>query len=174
MPIVDADVEDPGSSCTGPASAGQGNVSGDPDSLSLIDEVMKAFAAENTDPAATVARLKKEDADAKRTKKVLARQLKNAKRANCRLKEKAKLLSNDDLVHLLVARGKRASAEKAELTAQGGTVSAASTGSASSGHTTAATSPAAERAGPDDMDTAENDHTRRVMYSIRLRVTLHA
>ena len=137
MPIVDADVEDPGSSCTGPASAGQGNVSGDPDSLSLIDEVMKAFAAENTDPAATVARLKKEDADAKRTKKVLARQLKNANRANCRLKEKAKLLSNDDLVHLLVARGKRASAEKAELTAQGGTVSAASTGSASMGSTTA-------------------------------------
>ena len=85
---------------------------GEGDTASLIESVTKAFASEDADPTVTLARLKREDSDARVRKKCLARQLKNARRQNHRLKEKAKLLTNDDLVQLLVMRGKRGAFDK--------------------------------------------------------------
>jgi hypothetical protein len=85
---------------------------GQADSTSLIDSVMKAFASEDADPNVTLARLKREDSDARHHKRILARQLKNARRVNNRLKEKAKLLTNDDLVQLLLMRGKHGAPDK--------------------------------------------------------------
>ena len=117
--------------------------------------MMKAFAAETTDPVQTVARLKREDAEAKGKKKVLARQLKNARRMTARLKDKAKLLSNEDLVQLLVLRGKRACADKEEFDADQGAGVIASAGSRSSGSQAVDCDRSADVVEPGEMESAD-------------------
>ena len=155
MPVVDAVVDDPGNRTPRLAAASSSHVAGEGGAPSLIESVMKAFAAETTDPVQTVARLKREDAEAKGKKKVLARQLKNARRMTARLKDKAKLLSNEDLVQLLVLRGKRACADKDEIDADPGAGVIASAGSGSSGSQTVDRDRSADVVEPGEMESAD-------------------
>ena len=111
MPIIEAVGTTAHKRKTG-EKAGSAIGFGESDTASLIESVTKAFTSEDADPTVTLARLKREDHDARVRKKALARQLKNARRQNQRLKEKAKLLTNDDLVQLLVMRGKQGAFDK--------------------------------------------------------------
>ena len=56
-------------------------------------------------PTASLLALKKQATDMKTAKKVLGAQIRNAKRKNKRLKEKAKNLSTEDLMTLWMAKG---------------------------------------------------------------------
>jgi hypothetical protein len=56
-------------------------------------------------PTASLLALKKQAKDMKSAKKVLGAQIRNAKRKNKRLKEKAKNLSTEDLMTLWMAKG---------------------------------------------------------------------
>jgi hypothetical protein len=56
-------------------------------------------------PTESLLALKKQAADMKSAKKMLGSQIRNAKRKNKRLKEKAKNLSTDDLMTLWMAKG---------------------------------------------------------------------
>ena len=62
------------------------------------------------DPNSTVQGLKDAAAELRKRKKELTRQLRNATRQNKRLKEKAKLLSNADLLAVICMRQAKASA----------------------------------------------------------------
>ena len=72
---------------------------------------MDAINAEGHEtPMASLQKLKKQTEDLKIERKVIARNLKNAKRKSKRLKEKAKCLTTDDLMSLLAMKNSQAAA----------------------------------------------------------------
>jgi hypothetical protein len=113
MPIVDASAHEASPGPPGiPTIVERGIIHGqkpldfpaDAGAVDLAVSTAIAFTG-HVSPTESLLALKKQAAEMKSAKKVLGVQIRNAKRKNKRLKEKAKNLSTDDLMTLWMAKG---------------------------------------------------------------------
>jgi hypothetical protein len=113
MPIVDASAREASHGSSGiPTSVGGMSIDGQgpfahPADAGAVDRAVSTAIAYtgHVSPTESLLALKKEAADMKTAKKALGAQIRNAKRKNKRLKEKAKNLSTEDLMTLWMAKG---------------------------------------------------------------------
>ena len=109
MPAVDVAAKgSPKSGASAPAASAANRLAPSASSKRMIGEICTEMEIE--DPAIELNALKEEAAKLKKEKKALARVTRNAKRKNQRLKQKAKLLSTQDLLCVLRMRSQSGSA----------------------------------------------------------------
>jgi hypothetical protein len=109
MPIIDATTSTSPISSADTASSGACRAKCRPRvPREAIGQLMDSMDV--VDPNSTVQSLKHAAAELRKRKKELSRQLRNASRQNKRLKEKAKLLSNEDLLAVICMRHAKAGA----------------------------------------------------------------
>jgi hypothetical protein len=125
MPVVDASAGEAAPGPTGiPAIVERMSIDGqkphefpsDDGAIDLAVSTAIAYTG-HVSPTESLLALKKQSADMKSAKKLLGSQIRNAKRKNKRLKDKAKNLSTDDLMTLWMAKG-GGKQMKSEATAQ--------------------------------------------------------
>jgi len=85
-------------------SGGEESLPAEPVASPEMARVTQALATVNTGLVGTIARLKHEQAEARKRRQQLTKDLRNAMRRKRRLKARARQLSNDDLVAVLLMR----------------------------------------------------------------------